>query len=218
MTRVVLIRHGRSTANADGILAGRAAGISLDEQGRAQAASLKGVLAAAAIDAVYTSPMQRCRETAQLAGFPDATVVEDLTECDYGRWTGLHLDELRKEAVWEEIQADPGHVTFPEGESMRAMFERVTRVVLELADRHRDDETIIVFSHGDPIKAVLADAFGMGLDQFQRVHVNPAGVSVIELHGHQPMVLCVNSGGDLASLIGAKASQAVGGGDVPTAK
>lgn len=218
MTRVVLIRHGRSTANADGVLAGRAAGIRLDEAGRDQATRLREALASAPVAAAYSSPIERCLETAQLAGFPDPLVVEGLTECDYGRWTGLRLDELRSEAVWDTIQADPGSVTFPDGESMRDMFDRVTGVVGDLAARHADDETIVVFSHGDPIKAVLAHAFGIGIDRFQRVHVNPAGVSVIEMRDDRTLVLCVNAGGDLSDLIGSRPGHVVGGGDVARAK
>lgn len=218
MTRVVLIRHGRSTANAEGLLAGRAAGVALDDAGRAQAMDLRTSFDGLDFAGAYSSPIQRCRETAELAGFPDVEVVDNLTECDYGAWTGLKLDHLRTERVWTEIQADPASVTFPGGESMQDMFDRVTGVALELAARHGDDETIAVFSHGDPIKAILAHAFGIGLKDFQRLHVNPAGVSVVEYRGERPMVLCVNAGGDLRSLIGAHHGPTVGGGDVAQAK
>ncbi len=214
MTKVVLIRHGRSTANADGVLAGRAPGVPLDETGRAQAAGLARLLARVEIAAAFTSPVQRCRETAMLAGFGGAEVVEALSECDYGAWTGATLEALREEHVWGDIQAAPSRVTFPGGESMLEMFVRASGAVRELAGRHRDDETIVVFSHGDPIKAILADAFGMRLDDFQRLHVSPAGVSVVEYHGDRPLVVCVNAGGDLVSLLGARLTPTVGGGDV----
>lgn len=215
MTRVVLIRHGRSTANAAGVLAGRAPGVALDDIGREQAAGLATILREAAVAAAFTSPVQRCVETAELAGFAGAEVVEALSECDYGAWTGSALEELRGEDVWGDIQAAPSKVRFPDGESMLEMFTRATSGVRDLAGRFREDETIVVFSHGDPIKAILADAFGMGLDDFQRLHVSPAGLSIVEYHGDRPLVVCVNAGGDLKAMLGAAASRAVGGGDVP---
>lgn len=216
MTKVVLIRHGRSTANAEGVLAGRADGVALDETGRAQARRLAEVLASAPIVAAYTSPIQRCRETAALAGFPQAQPVEGLTECDYGRWTGAKLDSLKTERVWEDIQLRPSAVSFPGGESMVAMFARTTKAVLELTARHTDEESIVLFSHGDPIKAILAHAFGMGFDDFQRVHVNPAGASIVDYRGDWPRVLCVNVGEDLGSHLLGSTSAVPGGGDVTT--
>ena len=97
---------------------------------------------------------------------------------------------------------------------MQEMFARTSGAVRELAGRHADAETIVVFSHGDPIKAILADAFGMRLDDFQRLHVSPAGVSIVEYHGERPLVVCVNVVGDLASLLGSTIAPMVGGGDV----
>lgn len=215
MTKVVLIRHGRSTANAEGVLAGRTPGVALDDVGRAQAAGLASVLAGVNVAAAFTSPVQRCRETAELAGFADAETVDALSECDYGSWTGASLESLRGEDVWGDIQAAPSKVRFPGGESMLEMFTRTTSGVREIAGRFSDGETIVLFSHGDPIKAILADAFGMGLDDFQRLHVSPAGLSIVEYHGDRPLVVCVNAGGDLPAMLGSAASRAVGGGDVP---
>lgn len=214
MTKVVLIRHGRSTANAEGILAGRTPGIGLDDLGREQARRLGVLLQGVDIVAAYTSPIQRCLETARLAGFADAEPVDDITECDYGAWTGATLMALHAETVWGDIQAAPSRVTFPGGESMMEMFHRTSAKVRELAFAHGDDETLAVFSHGDPIKAVLADAFGMRLDDFQRIHVSPAGVSIIEYRGERPHVLCVNAGGDFTALLGVASGPAIGGGDI----
>ncbi|MBB1515652.1 MSMEG_4193 family putative phosphomutase [Tessaracoccus sp. MC1679] len=214
MTKVVLIRHARSTANADGVLAGRMPGVSLDDVGRGQARALGELLSEARIAAAYTSPIQRCRETAALAGFPDATILEGVSECDYGVWTGAKLAALKDEMLWADIQATPSAVSFPGGESMMEMFARTTEAVAELAERHPDTDTVVVFSHGDPIKAILAHAFGMQLDDFQRVHVGPAGVSVVEYLAQRPTVLCVNVGGSLAGLLATHAAPVVGGGDV----
>lgn len=213
MTKVVLIRHGRSTANAQGILAGRAP-VALDEVGRAQAEALRDTLAGIPVAAAYTSPIERCRETATLAGFPDAVILDGVSECDYGDWTGRPLADLAQQQVWADIQATPTAVSFPGGETMADMFGRVQTAMSELAARHGDDEIIVVFSHGDPIKAVVASAFGMADDDFQRVHVAPAGVSIIDYRRPYPMVLCVNVGGELRSHLAVSSGPVVGGGDV----
>ncbi|HMQ64960.1 MAG TPA: MSMEG_4193 family putative phosphomutase [Arachnia sp.] len=213
MTKVVLIRHGRSTANADGVLAGRSEGIGLDGVGRAQADALRAAFDGVRIAAAYTSPLQRCRETAALAGFPEAEPVDALTECDYGAWTGRALAELAKDPAWAEIQGRPSTVTFPGGEAMAEMARRSVAAVADLVSRH-DGGVVLAVSHGDPIKAILADALAVGLDDFQRLHVNPAGISVIEWAPERPMVLAMNVGGGLGALLGAAVVPTVGGGDV----
>ena len=213
MTKVVLIRHGRSTANADGVLAGRAEGVGLDGVGRAQADALRAAFDGVRIAAAYTSPLQRCRETAALAGFPEAEPVDALTECDYGAWTGRALAELAEDPAWAEIQGRPSTVTFPGGEAMAEMARRSVAAVADLVSRH-DGGVVLAVSHGDPIKAILADALAVGLDDFQRLHVNPAGVSVIEWTRERPMVLAMNVGGGLGALLGAAVVPTVGGGDV----
>ncbi|MFT3887187.1 MAG: MSMEG_4193 family putative phosphomutase [Arachnia sp.] len=212
MTKVVLIRHGRSSANADGVLAGRSEGVGLDDVGRRQCEGLRDLLRGVPVVGAYTSPLQRCRETAALAGFPDAEVVETLTECDYGAWTGRLLKELAAEPAWKDIQARPSTVTFPAGESMAGMADRAASAVGELAARHAEG-VVLVFSHGDPIKAILAHALALPLDEFQRLNVSPAGVSVVEW-GERPMVLAVNAGADVSGLLGVAVAPTVGGGDV----
>lgn len=214
MTKVVLIRHGRSTANADGVLAGRMPGIGLDERGRAQAEALRVALGGVRFAAAYTSPVQRCVETAALAGFSEATAVEGLSECDYGVWTGAKLTDLVAEAMWREIQAKPSGVAFPGGEGMLEMSRRAVAAMAGIVGRH-PGETVAVFSHGDPIKAILADALAIGFDEFQRLHVNPAGVSIIDYSGAKPLVLCLNAAaGGVAGLLG-DTGPTLGGGDSP---
>ena len=114
------------------------------------------------------------------------------------------------------MQARPSVVAFPGGESLQDMFGRTARAIAEAAGRHEKGDVIVVFSHGDPIKAILAHAFGMELDQFQRLHVHPAGISVIDFQGERPLVLCVNVGGELAAMLGSNphAAPTIGGGDV----
>lgn len=214
MTKVVLVRHARSTANAEGILAGRLPGVALDEVGRAQATALADLLRGLVVAAAYTSPLQRCRETAALAGWPAAETVDDLNECDYGSWSGRPLAQLRGLPVWKEIQESPSTVRFPGGEAMTEMSQRIVSAVERLAGQHRSDETIIVFSHGDPLKATLAAALGIGLDQFQRFHIGPAGVTAIDYSPGVALVLCVNATTGLAPLLTSVSAPIIGGGDI----
>lgn len=215
MTRLVLIRHGRSTANADGVLAGRAPGVRLDDRGREQAGALGRMLAEVPVAACYRSPVLRCRETAELAGFADATVEERLTECDYGEWTMRPLRELADEPLWKTVQDQPSQVQFPGGESMQAMAERVVAAATDISQRHGRNDVVVLVSHGDPLKALLSHALGQPFDHFQRLNVAPASVSVVRLDGDRPFVECVNAGLDLPRLLAAAASPTVGGGDVP---
>lgn len=129
MATVILVRHGRTTANATGMLAGRAAGIRLDEIGQDQASLTGDRLAAVPLVGVVSSPLERCRQTAQLildrqSGAPATPVDEQLTECDYGDWQGRALSDLAKEALWAVVQTQPSAVVFPGGESMAAMQSR----------------------------------------------------------------------------------------------
>jgi probable phosphomutase (TIGR03848 family) len=213
---VLLVRHGRTTANAGGVLAGWTPGIGLDDTGRAQAEGLAQRLAALPLAAIVTSPLQRCRETtAALAAVPgpkgaprpEPVVDERLGECRYGDWTGRPLKELAKDPLWRVVQAHPSAVTFPgaEGESMPDMQHRATSAVREhdsaVAAAHGEDALWVAVSHGDVIKALLADALGMHLDAFQRIVVDPCSVSVVRYTPLRPFALRVNdTGGDLAGL------------------
>lgn len=216
MTNIVLVRHGRSTANAAGILAGRAEGVELDDVGRDQAEKLAVLLADVEIQAAYTSPVLRCRQTAELLGHPGAVVVEGLTECDYGQWTNRPLKDLAGEALWKQVQATPSAVTFPGGESMVAMRDRAVAAVADIAAKHSPGETVLVVSHGDPIKSILSHALNQSLDDFQRINVSPASVSIIvQLPGGTPFVACINAASDVSGMLRGPAKPVVGGGDVP---
>lgn len=185
MTIVILARHGRSTANSAGILAGRMPAVTLDETGRAQAEALEAPLRQ--VQAAYSSPMERCRQTAAWAGYPDATVVEGLNECDYGTWSGAKLDNLAHEQLWAEIQRRPSGVAFPDGESMLDMQSRCIEAIHTIVERHPDG-VVAVFTHGDPIKAILADALAMAFDEFQRIDVPPGSLSIIDYAEPKPVV------------------------------
>jgi len=214
---VLLVRHGRTAANASGTLAGWTPGIGLDDAGRAQAQALAERLAPVPVAALVTSPLQRCRETAEAllgvpgpkgAPRPEPLVDDRLGEARYGDWTGRALKELAKEPLWRVVQAHPSAVTFPgeQGESMLGMQVRAVEAVREhdaaIAAAHGDSAVWVAVSHGDVIKSVLADALGMHFDAFQRIVVDPCSVSVIRYTPLRPFALRVNdTGGDLAALV-----------------
>jgi probable phosphomutase (TIGR03848 family) len=208
MTTVLLIRHGRTAANASGVLAGWTPGVHLDETGAAQAATLGARLAPVPVSAVVTSPLERCRETAAavLAGRDGAAeqVDDRLGECRYGDWTGRALKDLAKDPLWKVVQAHPSAATFPgpDGESMRAMQARAVESVRAWNARLGADATWVAVSHGDVIKAILADALGMHLDQFQRIQADPCSLAVIRYTELRPFVVRLNdTGGGVDGLL-----------------
>jgi probable phosphomutase (TIGR03848 family) len=221
MATVLLLRHGRTTANATGELAGHRP-VDLDETGRRQAAEAGERLRALPLAAVVSSPLKRCRNTVELA-LPDAEVVEDdgLIECGYGDWEGRQLKELTKDPLWPVVQQHPSAVTFPNGEAMAQMSARAVATIrrwdARVTAEHGPDALWLACSHGDVIKAIVADALGLHLDEFQRIVADPASISVIRYTPTRPFVVRVNSGGDLATLVPPKGATtdsdaAVGGG------
>jgi probable phosphomutase (TIGR03848 family) len=206
---VLLIRHGRTAANANGTLAGWTPGVVLDETGRSQAQTLAERLRPVPLAAVVTSPLERTRETAAaLLAERDGTpehVDERLGEVRYGDWTGQPLKTLFKDPLWKAVQAHPSSVTFPGGEALRAMQERAVDAVREWNDRLGTDATWVAVSHADVIKAVAADALGLHLDQFQRIQIDPCSVTVIRYTELRPFVVRLNDvGGSVEGLIPTK--------------
>ncbi|MCW2856353.1 MAG: histidine phosphatase [Marmoricola sp.] len=231
MATVILARHGRTQANATGVLAGRTPGIRLDEVGAGQARTAASRLDGLALAAAFTSPLERCKETSALllrgTGLR-ARVERGLTECDYGDWAGRPMKDLVKEDLWKVIQAHPAGVRFPGGESMAEMSARSVAAVracdAKVAAEHGDDAVWLAVAHGDIIKAILADALGMHLDSFQRIVIDPASLSVIHYTTRRSYVLATNtSSGSLAHLgnhAGAgseeKLDEKLGGGSGPS--
>ena len=205
MATVLLLRHGRTTANAGGGLAGRAP-VELDDAGRAQAVHAGERLRGLPLAAVVSSPLIRCRQTLSLA-LPDAApaVEEGLTECGYGDWEGQELKKLAKDPLWPVVQLHPSAAVFPNGEAMAAMSARAVEAVrrwdARVAAEHGPDALWLACSHGDVIKAIVADALGLHLDQFQRLTADPASVSVIRYTPTRPFVLRLNDTGDLGGLV-----------------
>jgi probable phosphomutase (TIGR03848 family) len=213
---VLLVRHGRTAANTSGVLAGWTPGIGLDDHGRTQVEALGDRIASAGVSVcrVVSSPLQRCQETAAIvvAKAADGIPVEAddrLGEARYGSWTGRKLGELAKEELWRTVQDQPSAVRFPDsdeypGESMAQMQSRALDAMrsldAEVEKAHGADAVWVAVSHGDVIKAILADAAGAHLDQFQRIQVDPASVSVVRYTSRRPFLLRSNdTGGDLGA-------------------
>jgi probable phosphomutase (TIGR03848 family) len=224
---VLLLRHGRTTANATGELAGRLP-VELDDAGRAQAVAAGERLRVLPLAAVVSSPLVRCRTTVELA-LPGAEVVTDdgLIECGYGDWEGQPLKKLAKDPLWPVVQQHPSAAVFPGGEAMAAMSARAVAAIrhwdARITASHGPEALWLACSHGDVIKAIIADALGLHLDQFQRIVADPASVSVIRYTPGRPFVVRVNDTAGLGSLIppkgkrrgarpAAQSDAAVGGG------
>jgi probable phosphomutase (TIGR03848 family) len=209
MPTVILVRHGRSNANSSGVLAGRTPGVKLDETGLQQADAVGERLAVLPLAAIITSPLDRCKQTAAAIasgrqGLRPAT-DKRLTECGYGDWTGQQLSALMKDPLWPVVQQHPSAVTFPNGESMRGMQQRAVDAIREhdaaVGESHGPDAVWVAVSHGDVIKAIVADALGVHLDTFQRIVIDTATTTVITYTPTRPFVVRLNdSGSELASL------------------
>ena len=207
-TLVLLVRHG-TTGTTGKVLPGRAKGLHLADHGRQQADVTAARIAAlgngtnpSTVAAIYTSPLERTRETAApiaKALGRRAKVERGLLECDFGDWTGTELAALMKLPEWKTVQRNPSGFRFPGGESFAEMQARITDA-LERLRRAHPGEVVVAVSHADPIKAALAQALGTPLDLFQRIVVSPCSVSAVLYSDDGPVVLAVNSTGDLSEL------------------
>ncbi|MEO8815882.1 MAG: histidine phosphatase family protein [Mycobacterium sp.] len=199
---VILLRHGRSVSNTAGVLAGRSEGVELDEHGVRQAGELVDRAGGLAIKALVRSPLLRCRRTleplAAALGL-EPVVDERLSEVDYGAWTGRKITELGAEPLWRVVQTHPSAAVFPDGEGLAQVQTRAVAAVRDhdrrLAEQHGADVLWVACTHGDVIKAVIADALGTHLDSFQRITADPASMSVIRYTTLRPFVVHVNHTG-----------------------
>lgn len=222
MATLILLRHARSAANGSGVLAGRTAGVGLDETGTSQARELTRRLEPVTLSELVVSPLQRCRDTVdELAGQRGLTPTVDdrLAEVDYGDWTGRTIKELSQEPLWTVVQQHPSAAVFPGGEGLAHVQARAVAAVREhdarITAEHGPGAVWAMCSHGDVIKSVLADALGLHLDGFQRIVVEPCSVSVVRYTETRPFVLKINdTGGDVSGLLPPKdtSSEAVPGG------
>ncbi|RSN52727.1 MSMEG_4193 family putative phosphomutase [Actinomadura sp. WAC 06369] len=213
MTTLLLVRHGL-TAMTGPVLAGWTPGLGLDERGRAQAAALADRIAELPLAAIVSSPLDRCVQTAEAvaAGRPGAAGAvrtdDRFGEVHYGDWTGRRIEDLAKEPLWRIVQSHPSAAVFPgaDGESLAAAQHRAVAAVRDwnarIAAEHGPDALYAVCSHGDVIKAIVADALGLHLDQFQRIHADPASLTVVRYTELRPFVVRLNdTGGDVSGLV-----------------
>lgn len=201
-TYILLIRHGENDWVGAKRLAGRTPGVHLNETGRRQAADLAALLAPQPIMAVYSSPLERCMETAQpVADARDLPVqpTSEIVEVDYGEWRGGELKELAQRPEWQAVQHYPSQVRFPGGETLREVQFRAVGFIEELRTGH-PNQAIAVFSHGDVIRTTVAHYLGAPIDLFQRVAISTASISVVAFFDQRPMVLAVNHLSTLPSL------------------
>lgn len=208
MSTVLLVRHGLTKMTGP-VLAGHTPGVVLDERGVGQAAALATRLGALSLDAVVTSPLERCEQTAtaiieaqrQAGREPKWAIDDRLAEVQYGDWTGKPIKELLKDPLWKVVQSQPSAVTFPGGERMADMQARGVAAIRDWDAKLGEDAVWVACTHGDVIKAILADAHGMHLDLFQRIVADPCSVSAVRYTDTRPFVLRTNdTGGELASL------------------
>lgn len=201
-TTLILVRHA-VTAQTGPLLSGRAPGIDLSELGNEQARNAGERLAALPLAAIYASPIERTRQTAaHIAGHHEVevTVLDGVIEADYGDWTGGKLEDLAKTDLWKTVQRTPSRARFPNGESIAEMQVR-TVAALEAVVADHPGEMILVVSHADPIKSVIAHFTGVHLDLFQRIAVSPASVTVFTLGPHGATLMKCNDTGSLSELI-----------------
>lgn len=201
-TLVAFVRHGRTPTTGD-VLPGRAAGLHLSEEGRRQAEAVAERIAGLSnLEAVYSSPLLRARETAapiaERLG-KRVTVERGLLECDFGDWTGAELKALRKLPEWRTVQRWPSGFRFPGGESFVEMQARITEAVARLRARH-PGKALVAVSHADTIKAAVADALGTPLDLFQRIVISPCSTTLVSYGEEGPAVLAVNTTVDAREL------------------
>lgn len=206
MTVLLLIRHGVTPATDRGVLSGWTPGIHLSERGREQADRLAERLYDVPIRAIYSSPLERCRETAApLAAALRAKVATraSLGEVRYGDWTGRPLKQLARTKLWQIVQSVPSRARFPNGENLLEVQERAVREIERIVGSH-PKAAVAICTHGDVIRLALAHYAGLHADLFQRLIVEPASVSVVALGDGIPRILKMNDTGELASLIPSK--------------
>lgn len=198
MSTLLLVRHGLTAATGP-VLAGHTPGVHLDERGQAQVRSLADRLASLPLTAVVSSPLERCLETAEAIAASrglQVSIDDRLVECRYGEWTGKPLKTLARDPIWRVVQDHPSAARFPAGEGLADVASRAVAAVQDWNQRLGPQALWVAVSHGDVIKAVLADALGLHLDFFQRITVDPASVSAVRFTELRPFCLRLNDVGE----------------------
>jgi len=201
MTQILLIRHAVNDFVKTGKLAGWTPGVHLNEEGQAQATALGKRLADTPIDYLYASPLERTMETAEAIRQHHAHLAiqqtSELGEVRYGDWEGMEINKLTGRKMWQVVQQYPSRAEFPNGETMRGVQTRAVNAIEALVSTH-PHETVAIVSHADIIKMILAHYLGMHLDEFQRIVITPASISVLSLSFGRPYVGTMN---DMAHIL-----------------
>lgn len=210
-TLVYLIRHGLSTANVTGVLAGRDESVHLSKAGMAQSQLLSLRLSTENFDRIYTSPLPRCQET--IAPYLEtkkvlAIIEPNFIEMEYGSWSGKKLAKLSKKELWPAIQQNPSRVRFPKGESFHEMSHRANQTLLDIADGF---EKICVVSHGDVIKAIIASHLSLSVDHLQKFAIEPASITIISIGSAHSTLIKLNDTSHLHSEIAQNHESTLGG-------
>jgi probable phosphoglycerate mutase len=209
VTTVFLLRHGL-TALTDSTLLGWTPGVDLDDRGRSQADALAARVRPVRFVAIVSSPIERCRQTAEVVAegrqpAPAFELDDRLADVRYGDWTGRSFKELNRLPAWKRIHRDPSSFRFPNGEALHEMGARSVAAVRDWNERFGPDATYAIVSHADPIRAILADALGLGFAAYLRLIVGPASLSVVRYGPDGATVLRVNdAGGDPTDLLRAR--------------
>lgn len=195
MTTILLIRHAVNDFVKTGKLAGWTPGVHLNDEGNAQAEALGQRLAKMPIDCIYASPLERTMETAQAIQqhHPHLQIEQNLEigEVQYGDWEGMKIADLRKRKMWDVVQEYPSRAYFPKGETMRGVQIRAVNEIERIVEKH-PHQTVVIVSHADLIKMVLAHYLGMHLDNFQRIVVSPASINTLMLGHSRPFIATMN--------------------------
>lgn len=203
MTTILLIRHAVNEFVKTGKLAGWTPEVHLNDDGKAQADALGKRLADAPISHIYASPLERTMETAEAIRrhHPDLEIEENLEigEVRYGDWEGMKISDLQKRKMWQVVQEYPSRASFPNGETMRGVQVRAVNGIERMVAKH-PGEMVVIVGHADLIKMVLAHYLGMHLDNFQRIVVSPASISVLHLGHSRPFVVTMNDTAHVAQL------------------
>jgi len=215
MARIVLLRHAHSVANEKNLLAGRTPGIALRKTGKDQALQLVNRLGAITFDEIAVSPMQRCRETIDpwlTSSNGKSRVVTDdsISEVDYGSWSGKSLASLRRKSQWKVVQDFPSQMVFPEGESLLEMQGRALSGFYRLNAVKGKGPRLLV-SHGDVIKSIVAHCLGMHLDQFQRLVIEPASITIIDTDNGMSRLVRFNDAKGFLTSSSSSNQSAIGG-------
>jgi probable phosphoglycerate mutase len=198
MTTFYLIRHGACDGLGETIW-GRTEGISLNDEGRAQAQQLADRFGGVKLDAIYSSPLQRARETAEpVARIAQREIRESpaFNEIDFGEWSGKSFELLRRDERWHRFNTQRSMARIPGGESFLDAQTRAINELEKLREQHGDARVAIV-SHADVIKAVVGYVAGAPIDFWQRLEISPCSVSIVATDEHETKLLAVNSSSEL---------------------